>query len=140
MNGAATAYEWKYLRAGLLGVALLLVAAVAGWWIEAAVHEDPEPLELMTICLRYEKGASIETSVNPIARTADEGALRTVIETNAVTISIGSSLQEAERVIAAYRRAAGEWGRRLELRGRTVYLWERPPSPTQRQTLFDCTY
>jgi hypothetical protein len=26
------------------------------------------------------------------------------------------------------------------VRGRTVYLWERPPSPTQRQALFNCTY
>jgi hypothetical protein len=31
-------------------------------------------------------------------------------------------------------------GERLEVRGRTVYLWERPPSPTQRQALFNCTY
>jgi hypothetical protein len=63
-----------------------------------------------------------------------------VIETNHVTVSVASSSERAERIVESYRSVAGELGERLELRGRTVYLWERPPSPTQRQTLFDCTY
>lgn len=141
MNGTASSNEWAYLRVGLLAVAVLLVAAVVGWRVDQAVRdEDATALERMTICLRYEKDATIQTSVDPVARSADGGALRTVIETNAVTISIGGSPEAAGRVMSAYRTVAPELGRRLELRGRTVYLWERPPSPTQRQTLFDCTY
>ena len=129
MNGTASSYEWAYLRAGLLAVAVMLVAAVVGWRVDQAVHEVPTALERMTICLRYEKDVTIQTSVDPVARSADGGALRTVIETNAVTISIGSSPEAAGRVMSAYRTVAPELGRRLELRGRTVYLWERPPSP-----------
>lgn len=141
MNGTASSYEWAYLRAGLVAVAVLLVVAVVGWRVQQAVGDEAATaLERTTICLRYEKHATIQTSVDPVARSADEGALRTVIETNAVTMSIASSPEEAGRIMSAYRAVAPELGARLELRGRTVYLWERPPSPTQRQTLFDCTY
>ena len=63
-----------------------------------------------------------------------------MIETNPVTVSVSSTTERAERIVASYRAVGGDLGPRVELRGRTVYLWERPPSPTQRQALFDCTY
>ena len=131
--------EWAYLRAGLVGVALLVVAALVGWAIQTAVYDDPA-FEQTRRCLVNEKGAAIQETADPIALSAELGALRTVIETNGVTVSVAASAAGAERLADAYRAVGGELGRRLELRGRTVYLWDRAPSPTQRQTLFDCTY
>ena len=131
--------EWSYLRVGFAAVALLVVAALVGWGIQTAVWEDPA-FEKTQRCLVNEKGAAVEPSRDPIARSAELGAFDTVIETNRVTVSVAGSTEGAERVVAAYRSVGGELGERLELRGRTVYLWERSPSPTQRQTLFDCTY
>jgi hypothetical protein len=131
--------EWRYLRGGFVVVALLVTAALVGWGVQTAVWEDPA-FEETTRCLVNEKGTAVETTRDPIARSADLGALDTVIETNHVTVSVASSSERAERIVESYRSVGGELGERLELRGRTVYLWERPPSPTQRQTLFDCTY
>ena len=87
-----------------------------------------------------EKGARVAETRDPIARSAEVGALETVIETNPVTVVVADDEGEAARLAVSYESVAGNLGPRLELRGRTVYLWERPPSPTQRQTLFDCTY
>ena len=131
--------EWRYLRGGFVVVALLVTAALVGWGVQTAVWEDPA-FENTMRCLVNEKGAAVEPSRDPIARSAQLGALDTVIETNRVTVSVTGSSEGAERIAAAYRSVAGDLGERLELRGRTVYLWERPPSPTQRQTLYDCTY
>jgi hypothetical protein len=131
--------EWRYLRGGFVVVALLVTAALVGWGVQTAVWEDPA-FDETTRCLVNEKSAAVETTRDPIARSADLGALDTVIETNHVTVSVASSSERAERIVESYRSVGGELGERLELRGRTVYLWERPPSPTQRQTLFDCTY
>jgi hypothetical protein len=131
--------EWPYLRAGLAAVALLVVAALVGWGIQEAVYED-RAFERTRQCLESEKLANVQETRDPIARSAELGALRTVIETNGVTVSVAGSRAGAERLAGAYRSVAGDLGERLELRGRTVYLWDREPSPTQRQTLFDCTY
>jgi hypothetical protein len=131
--------EWAYLRGGLLAVAALLAAALVVWGIETVRYVDRAFAET-TRCLRDEKGAAIEPTRDPIALSAELGALDTLIETNRVTVSVSSSPAGAERIAAAYRSVGGDLGPRLELRGRTVYLWERSPSPTQRQTLFDCTY
>ena len=132
--------EWAYLRAGLLVVSALLAAAVVGWRVHDALHDEPTGFELMTKCLRNEKQVEVHETRDPIARNARQGAFRAVIESNPVTVSVAGGLPEAGRIIAAYSSVGGPLGTRLELRGRTVYLWERPPSPTQRQTLFDCTY
>jgi hypothetical protein len=131
--------EWRYLRVGFLAVLALVVAALVSWGIQTAIWEDPA-FEETRRCLVTEKGIAVEPTRDPIARSAELGALRTAIETNGVTISIASSEEAAERILAAYRSVAGDLGTRLELRGRTVYLWDGEPSPSQRQTLFDCTY
>lgn len=132
--------EWPYVRGGLFVVATLLAAAVVGWGVYGAVHDETTAYELMTRCLTYEKHVALEQPRDPIARSAELGALRTVIETNGVTVSVSSSPEEVARIVAAYRSVGGELGPRVEQRGGTVYLWDRAPSPTQRQTLFDCTY
>lgn len=131
--------EWRYLRAGFAAVAVLVGAALAGWALQTVRYEDTGFREL-TRCLTEEKGATVTATRDPIARSAELGALETVIETNGVTVSVAGDAEGAERLVSSYRAVAGNLGPRLELRGRTVYLWERPPSPTQRQALFDCTY
>ena len=131
--------EWAFLRGGLVAVGLLVVAALVGWAVETARYED-RGFEELERCLVEERGAPIEATRDSIARSAELGALDTVIETNPVTVSVSSTTERAERIVASYRAVGGDLGPRVELRGRTVYLWERPPSPTQRQTLFDCTY
>ncbi len=131
--------DWAYVRGGLVAVALLVTAALVGWGIQTAVWEDPG-FEKTQRCLVNEKGARLSAPRDPIARTAELGTLATVVETNGVTVSVAASETSAERVAAAYRSVGGDLGERLEVRGRTVYLWERPPSPTQRQTVYDCAY
>ena len=131
--------EWVFLRAGFAAVGVLVVAALVGWAIQTARYEDPG-FENLTRCLVEGKGARVEETRDPIARSAELGALDTVIETNPVTISVADDESEAEQLASRYRAVADGLGPRLELRGRTIYLWQRPPSPTQRQALFDCTY
>ena len=131
--------EWRFLRAGLVAVGVLMVAALVGWAIDTARYEDPGFRELKR-CLVEERGAPVADTRDAVARSAELGALDTVIETNPVTVAVAGDERAAERLASNYRAVAGDLGPRLELHGRTVYLWQRPPSPTQRQALFDCTY
>jgi hypothetical protein len=131
--------EWAFLRLGFAAVGLLVVAALVGWAIETSRYEDRGFQELGR-CLVEERGAPVEATRDPIARSAELGALDTVIETNRVTVAVAGDAKKAERIASNYRSVADDLGERLEVRGRTVYLWERPPSPTQRQALFNCTY
>ena len=129
------------LRAGLLAVAALSLSALIGWGVYSVVHDDPGAFARVKTCLVNEKGLTLETPRDPIARTAELGAVRTVVETNGVTISVASDPESAARIVAAYRRVASDLEEgRLEQRGRLVFLWDRPASPTQRQALFDCQY
>jgi hypothetical protein len=131
--------EWRFLRASFAGVGVLVVAALVGWAVQTARYEDTGFAQLRR-CLVEDKGAPVTQTRDPIARSAELGALDTMIETNRVTVSVAGDEQGAERIASNYRVVADDLGPRLELRGRTVYLWERPPSPTQRQALFNCTY
>ncbi len=139
MSADVRSVEWTYLRGGLIAVAVLAAAALVGWGIQTAVSED-RGFEETRRCLEFEKHAAIGPTRDPIAGSADLGALDTVIETNGVTVSVAGDTKQATRIVANYRSVGGDLGERVELRGRTVYLWERPPSPTQRQTLYDCAY
>jgi hypothetical protein len=132
--------EWIFLRAGLLAVAALCVSALVGWAVYGVVHEDPGVVARIRTCLVAERGATVETPRDPIAESAELGAMRTTVETNGVTIAVARDGEGAERIAAAYRNVAGELEGRLERRGRLVYLWDRPASPTQRQALYNCEY
>lgn len=132
--------EWFFVRVGFVVVTALLVLAVGGWRLHDALHDEPNAYELMVRCLTFEKFVRLERPRDPIARSAELGAVRTVILTNGVTISVSSSPEGADRIVAAYRSVAGDLGTRLEQRGGTVYLWDSAPGSTQRQAVFDCTY
>ena len=138
---AHRAAEWPFVRVALLIVLAVAVLEVSGWLIYESVHEEPTALAQTAKCLRNEKGIGVDVNVrDPIARSADGGALVTTVEGNRVTVSIGSSDREAERIESAYNAVAAALAGRLERRGHTVYLWDFPSSPTQRQVMYDCAY
>ena len=129
-----------FLRAGLVAVAALCASALVAWGVYSIVHEEPDARTKISRCLVNEKGVTVEAPRDPIAQSAELGALRAVVETNGVTISVAGDPEEAQRLLTAYRRVADDLEGRLEKRGRLVFLWDRPASPTQRQALFDCEY
>ena len=131
-------------RAARLGlaVAVVLVGAqvlvATGWSLG---HDDPTNLELTARCFTREKLLQVEpTRDDPIASSASGGTLTTVVEGNLVTVSLVSHESEAERLREAYLALGGDVESRLEVRGRYVRLWHRPPSATQQQTANDCEY
>ena len=103
-------------------------------------HDDPTVLELTRRCLEREKGLTVEpTHGDVVAESARGGSLLTVVEGGLVTVSIATSLAEVERLRNRYV-AAGDPGRRLDVRGRYVNLWLRDPTRSQRQVTYDCAY
>ena len=129
-------------RAARVGVVVALVVVGAQLVVGAAWslgHDDPTALELTRRCLEREKGLTVEPAADdPVAASAGGGALRTIVEGNLVTISVGTSATEVARLGEAY--GADSPGPRLDVRGRYVALWRRDPSPTQRQATYDCAY
>jgi hypothetical protein len=135
--------EWRYLRVACALVVVLVVAQFAGWVVYRSVDHDPSALELTEKCLRREKLLPIESiGVDPIASTAHGGALATRVEGNGVQVVIATSDEEAEELATTYLMTGRKIELRLDVRGRVLYVWELPrlPSPTQRQTMYDCWY
>jgi len=131
--------ERRAARLGLVGALVVVLAqlVVASAW--SLTHDDPTLLDLTRRCLEREKGLVVEaTTGDGVAASAGGGTLRTVVEGGLVTIALATSEAEAERLRAAY--ASGDPGPRLDVHGRYVALWLRPPSPTQRQVTYDCAY
>ena len=132
--------ERRAARLGLI-TALAVVGAqlVVGtaWTLS---HDDLTELGLTRRCLEREMGLGVEATVDDdVAASAGGGTLRTVIEGGLATISIARSEAEVMRLRARYE-AIGMTGSRLDVHGRYVILWLRDPSPTQRQTTYDCAY
>ena len=123
-------------------VALLVVAELTGWIVYRHVHHGPTALELTERCLRREKLLETTAAADPIAATAGGGALLTRVGGDTVQVVIASSEEEAAALEAGYRRTGRRIDLRLDVRDRVLYVWEpvRRPSPTQRQTLYDCWY
>ncbi len=143
MTEARPAEEWRYVSVAFAVVGVLVVAQLAGWLVYRSVHDEPTALELTEKCLRREKLLAVDSNRNdPIARTARGGALVTRVEQNGVQVAIASTEEEARRLAAAYLAIGRKIELRLDVRGNVVYVWEAPrkPSPTQRQTMYDCWY
>jgi hypothetical protein len=114
------------------------LAVGAAWSLS---HDDPTYLELTARCFTREERTQVEPTIgDPIARSASGGTLTTDIEGNLVTVSLVGSAREGERLRDAYLATAGDVATRLELRGRYVRLWHRPPTDSQRQTADACEY
>ena len=136
--------EWRYLRVAFVVVLAFVVAQVAGWLVYRSAHHGPTALSLTDRCLRREKLLSVgPVRDDPVARSAPGGALATRVEGNGVHVAIATSDAEAAALVATYLENTGRnVETRLERRGRVVYLWEQAvaPTPTQRQTMYDCWY
>jgi hypothetical protein len=136
-----SAEENRVVVVSLGVVAAALAAVVVASAIAAAVSVEPTALERTVRCLRNEKGLQVTTPPrDPIAQTADRGALSTVVEGNPVTVMISSDPDGPLRLQRLYEDVVGDLGSRFDRRGEILYLFEGEPSPTQRQTLYDCAY
>ena len=135
--------EWRYVSVAFTAVGVLVVAQLAGWLVYRSVHHGPTALELTENCLRREKLLTVDSARNdPIARTARGGALVTRVKENGVQVAIATTEDEARQLADRYLATGRKIELRLEVRGNVVYVWEQPrePSPTQRQTMYDCWY
>ena len=144
MIAARSVDEWRYLRAAGAVVLVHVVADVLGWALYRSSPYGPSALDRTEKCLRQEKLLQMEpVSDDAIAATARGGALATRVEDNGVHVVIAKSDDEAAELAQKYLRTAGrDIELRLDVRGRVLYVWEeaREPSPTQRQTMYDCWY
>ena len=131
-------------RAARLGLAAAVVvvgaqAVVGTAW--SLSHDDPTELELTSRCFTREQGLQVTpTAGDPIASSASGGTLTTVVEGNLLTVAIVTHAREAQRLRAEYLAQGGAVEARLEVRGRYLRLWHRPPSASQLQTAYDCEY
>ena len=133
--------EWTYLRAALVVVAVLVVADVVAWKVHDLRNPPPTRLESAVRCFEAEKGVLVKVPAgDPLSASAAAGSLRTTVEGNGVIVVLAGSEEQARALEQTYRNVGGDLSGRLERRGRTVYLWDRPSSPTQRQTTYDCQY
>jgi hypothetical protein len=133
--------EWLYLRVGLVVVVSVILVDAAVWRLHDRTHRTPSRLESTLGCLQDQKG--VPTTVpagDPLSATAGAGSLRTTVEGNGVIVALASSPQQAARIASSFTAVGGDLTGRLDLRDRTVYVWDLPSSPTQRQTMYDCQY
>lgn len=133
--------ERRYVLTAL-GVVIGVVALLATVDLLRDVRaEELTRIELMRRCLEKERGFPVlELPVNSFLAEAEQGGLRAIVEvTNEVRVGIAGSEATAGRFVReAIRRTQNR--RRVERRGDIVVVWKRPPSPTQRQTVFECAY
>jgi len=127
-------------RLGLIAAAVVVAAQLGVGAAWSLTHDDPSLLQLTRRCLEREKGFAVEeTTGDPVAGSARGGTLRAIVEGGLVTLSIANGTGEVERLRAAYA-AKGDPGPRLDVHGRYVALWLRPPTRGQRQHTYDCAY
>lgn len=132
--------ETRYVVFALAAVAAFLVVQVLGGWIRTAVSDEPTHLELVQQCLTERNVAFEPVTEDFVALSAERGALRTTVAGTALTIALGGSERDAERIYEAYVSvAAEELGARLERRRKVVFLWDEPPSSAQRDFAYLCT-
>jgi hypothetical protein len=130
--------ERRWVTGGVAVIAIVVVAQLAGGVIREAVENEPSYLEKVQTCLT-ERGMPYEPAISdPIAMSARRGALRTSVGGNGVTVSLGRSEDEAERLYDDYV-AVGSPGSRLEQQRKVVFLWDEAPTAEQHQFMVLCT-
>jgi len=126
---------------GVAVVGAIVLAQVFAGLVREATTDEPSRLEKVQTCLR-ERATPYEPVVgDPVALSAEHGALLTSVGGNAVTVALGGSEKDAQRVFDAYTAVAtGDVvASRLERRRRVVFLWDAPPSAAQRDFMILCT-
>jgi hypothetical protein len=127
--------ENRWLIGGLVAVALVFVGQLAGGLVRA---DEPSYLAKVETCLT-ERSTAFDAMVgDPVALSADRGALRTSVGGNGVTVALGGSESDARRIFGDYE-AVGSPGARLEQRRKVVFLWDQPPTGEQRDFMVLCT-
>lgn len=129
------------MRAALVVVALLVLADLVVWKVHGWRHPPPSRLESTVRCFEDEKRLLVAVPAgDPLSATAEAGSLRTTVEGNGVIVALAGSQKQARKLEKEYRDVGGDLSGRLERRDRTVWLWDGPSSPTQRQAAYDCQY
>lgn len=124
----------------VVAVSLLAVQVIAGVTRDV-LSDQPTALELVETCLT-ERERPFERVVDDlVAASAERGALRTDVDGNSVTVALGGSEKDAERVHAAYVAVAPAdvVRTRLERNRKVVLLWSLEPSQEQREFIHLCT-
>ena len=137
-DGRRAERRWVAIGVAVVGAAILI--QVLGGLGRALIADEPSHLELVRTCLT-ERSTPFEPVVgDPVAESAGRGALRTTVEGNAVTVALGGSDRDAERVYDAYTAVGtADVTALLERRRKVVLLWDRPPTDAQRAFMTLCT-
>lgn len=106
-----------------------------------AVSDEPSTLELVQTCLTERSAPSEVVVADLIALSAARGALRATVEGNWVTVALGGSEKDAERLYENYVSvtSAAVANTLLDRRGNVVFLWEHEPTSSQREFMYLCT-
>ena len=133
--------EQRWVVIGVVVVATVVAVQVVGGLLRAAVTDEPSYLERVQTCLTERNTPFEPVAGDIIALSAARGALRTSIDGNSVTVSLGGSENDAKRVYDAYASVAGVdvIGTRLEQRRKVVLLWDSEPTAEQRDFMYLCT-
>lgn len=130
--------EQRWVLVGVALVASLLCAQVVAGFVRA---DEPSFLEKLQTCLTERATPFEEVSGDPVALSARRGALRTTVDGNSVTVSLGDSEQDAVRLYDAYVAVAPAdvVATRLDRRRKVVFLWDSEPTTAQREFMYLCT-
>ena len=133
--------ERRYVLGALVVVGVLLLAEVAFGTVREAVSDEPSTLEKVQKCLTERATPFEPVRDDLIASSAERGALRSEVEGNRVTVALGSSEDDADRVYGAYTAVAPDEvvQTNLELNRKVVFFWEVPPTTSQRDFMHLCT-
>ncbi len=131
--------EWRTLVVSALVLVAVGTAWAGGWAIREATDVDPTALERLTGCLDQQGLAVASPAADPLGASAPDGSLTTTIDGNAVTVSLWSDANAADRTVATYGRLTSEdLSGRAVVRGDRVALWSAPPTDAQASILYDC--
>ncbi len=132
--------ERRWVLAGVVVVASVLAVQIVAGAVRSVFSDEPSYLEQVQICLT-ERSTPYGPASDPVAASAGRGALATTVDGNPVTVALGSSESDAERVYQVYVAIAPAEivGTRLERSRKVVLLWEREPTAAQREFMLLCT-
>ena len=130
--------EQRWLAAGLIVVGLVIAAQFVGGSIQQAAANEPSYLERVETCLTERSTPFEAVTGDLIALSAGRGALRTNVGGNRVTVGLGSSEDDAKRIVGDYE-SVGSPGARLEQNRKVVFLWDQEPTADQHDFMVLCT-
>ena len=136
-----TRTERRWLLAGIVAIAIVVLAQFLGGIVRTAVSPGPSALERVQTCLTERATPFQAVAGDPVAQSAGHGALRTAVEGNAVTLALGRSESDARRMYDDYSGVmTPDTARaRLDLHGRVVFVWDASPTQSQRDFVYLCT-